>query len=325
MRGECLVIRGGAFGDVLMASSVLPGLAARFDSLTLLTSAPGEEVLRHDPHLARIWVAPHVPDGQLGALWDGYRKDFASIVNLTHGMEWQLIAHPLSLEYHYSDEQRRRVFAGSYLERYHFLAGVPGPYRIRFYPSIEERQWAERQARDIGPFVVWSLRGSSIHKTVPAIAPAIAQVLARSELSVVIVGGPFEAQLGNFVRDEVGQWTGQAHRVFSLCNEGTIRHAMALAPHAEVVVGPETAVPMAVAHEDVPKVLILSHSARSNTSDDWYRTTAIVPDVPCYPCHRLHRDFTYCVQDPETQAAACAASITADRLAGAVLAAVEAR
>jgi len=74
----------------------------------------------------------------------------------------------------------------------------------------------------------------------------------------------------------------------------------------------------AISLEPIPKVLLLSHSAASNLSDDWIATTALNPTSPCYPCHRLHFNHERCPQDEKTGAAVCAASITIEQAVNAV-------
>jgi heptosyltransferase I len=55
-----LVIRLSAIGDVIMASSLLPGLRARYPEarITWLTEGLGAELLADHPHLDAVWVLP---------------------------------------------------------------------------------------------------------------------------------------------------------------------------------------------------------------------------------------------------------------------------
>ena len=80
-----------------------------------------------------------------------------------------------------------------------------------------------------------------------------------------------------------------------------------------MVVGPETGVLNAMAMEDVHKVIYLSHSSRENLTKHWKNAVVAQPDpgiAPCYPCHRLHFDWSRCHQDKASQAAVCAAGIS---------------
>jgi ADP-heptose:LPS heptosyltransferase len=323
---ECLVIRTGAFGDVLMASAVLPGLAAQGYRLTLATSWEGETVLRHDPYLnGRIRTWPHLPDKENAETWKAAEAEFDRVVNLVNGMEVSILRHPNQLSYHWPDDQRRRMSGGSYLQQYMRQAGLSEQGRIRFTPSLDEVAWVEQTQAKLGPFVVWTLRGSGGHKVYPYAPMAITQILSQSDHSVVLVGDLGARELEAAVLDAAQDFLGPTgvKRVFSLVGDGSIRRPLALAQKATAVIGPETVVPMSVAHEPhVHKVVILSHSAPSNLTDDWINVTALKPTVPCYPCHRLHTDWTYCPQDEQTGAAACAASLPASLVSEPVLRAI---
>lgn len=326
---ECLVIRPGAFGDSLMASAVLPGLAAQGYRLSFATNFEGEQTLRHDPYLqGRIRVWPRAKDtaesvkhyAEASAAYD-------RVVNLVNCIEGEVLKHPGQLAYFWPADQRRRMCAGSYLKQCLMQAGVDGPARIRFTPSHEETEWARDTRATIGPFVMWTLRGSTPHKVYPFSALAISQILARTDRAVVLVGASDSTDLETACYQAARDFLGAAGagRIYSEVGDRDIRRSLALAQRADVVVGPETVVPMSVAHEPhVRKVVLLSHSAHSNLTADWVATEAIAPNVPCYPCHRLHADFTWCPKDESTGAAACAASIPPSLVADAVVRALEA-
>jgi hypothetical protein len=122
----------------------------------------------------------------------------------------------------------------------------------------------------------------------------------------------------NKILDAVKRYHGDTKRVCAQVNTHSIRQIITLAHHAAAVVGPETGVLNAVCLQPVPKVLLLSHSAPVNLSDDWILTTALRPNAPCYPCHRLHYSHEWCPQNQETGAAVCAASIDAETVVNAV-------
>jgi ADP-heptose:LPS heptosyltransferase len=323
MGRSCVVIRTGAFGDALMASAVFPGLVAQGYRLTFVTSWEGEEMCRHDPYLGgRIRVmARGQQEKDWPPVWQALEAEFDHVVNLVNGMECSLLRHPSQFSYFWPAETRRQMSAGSYLTQYLRQAGVEGPARIRFVPSVEEREWVPEKRREIGPYVVWALSGSAPHKVYPHLPQAVVQVLTQTDLAVVLSGAIGDRELERVVYDAVIAFAPSAlPRLHSWVGDGSLRRSMALAQSAVAVIGPETAMPMSVAHEpQVHKVVLLSHSAASNLTDDWTNTTALIGSVPCYPCHRLHYDFTHCVQDQVSGAAACAAAIRPEVIADAVM------
>jgi hypothetical protein len=73
----------------------------------------------------------------------------------------------------------------------------------------------------------------------------------------------------------------------------------------------------AVAHENPLKIVLLSHSTAENLTRDWDRTIAIQPEgLKCYPCHRIHADWSHCTRVPATNSAACQHAAGGDVIAG---------
>jgi len=325
---HCLVIRGGAFGDALMASSVLPALKAEGWTIDFACNETNAEVLRHDPHIGRFLVAHrgYVNDHNIGAYWHALGARYDRVVNLSYTVEHTLLKRPWDGAYFWPQETRRRMCAGSYLANNHAVADIKGPYRAKFYPSPAEAEAAATLATRLGPFVLWALRGSAVHKWYPYAPQVAVRLLAeRPELQLVLSGGPDSLELESRILDTVIEFLGAeaAKRIHSMVGTGSIRRVLALAPHAALVLGPETGVLNAVGQEPVPKVCLLSHSAPSNLTDDWRNAVPVLPDAPCWPCHRLHvNGHEHCPQDAATGAAACQASIGPERVMAAIQAAL---
>src|SRR6185369_14099770 len=314
-----LVQRGGALGDALMASSILPALKAEGWKITLLTRPSGFEALAGDPHIDEIMVVEHpVYDHQRGEFINAFAERFDRIINLDLSVEGELLKISTNADYHWTDEQRRALCGGSYLDRIHKLAGVPGPYRVKFYESHGEAKFAEKSKAQLGPFILWCLKGSAPHKWWPHVPAAVCRLLEKFPHKIVFTGGYDAAPLKEAIEKAVTKSFGDTSRLRFLLPANSPRYPMALAKRAAVVIGPETGIMNAVSMEALPKIVFLSHSAASNLTNDWVNTTALVPTSPCYPCHRLHQDHSYCPKDKETLAAACAASITVPQLITAI-------
>jgi ADP-heptose:LPS heptosyltransferase len=318
---HALIARTGAHGDALMAASILPALKAEGWTISFLTQKAGAEVLRHDPHIDDLIL---LRDGQLADdeqpfYWQAWAARVDRFINLTHTVEGELLKQPWRGDYFWSDAQRRALCAQSYLARTHAAANVPPPYHVRFYPSKVEQAWAEETAAALGPFILWSLHGSAVHKWWPFVPQGVCQILARTPHVIILTGDAsvrdFEAQILTAVED----WFGDTSRVFSLVGERSLRDVLALADKAALVIGPETAVLNAVSLAPMPKLVFLSHSAPKNLTDDWVNAHPLLPSTPCYPCHRLHYGHDWCPQDKTTGAAACAASISVKTVLQAVL------
>lgn len=314
---HCLVIRGGAFGDALMAASVLPALKADGWAIDFAGNQNGAEVLRHDPHIDEFVLVRdgQVNDGNLGAYWAALGRRYDRVVNLSYTVEHTLLKRPWDGAYFWPDETRRRMCAGSYLANTHAIAAVPGPFRVAFHPSAEESSAAAALAARLGPFALWALRGSAVHKWYPYAPQLAVRMLAETGLALVLSGGPDAADLESRVLDTVIEMLGPAaaRRVHSMVGTGPIRRVLALAQRAALVIGPETGVLNAVGQMAMPKVCFLSHSSPSNLTDDWVNAHAVHADAsaaPCWPCHRLHYGHEHCPREPRTGAALCQASIS---------------
>lgn len=307
------IVRMGAIGDALWASSVIAHIKEQGYHVTVYTQEAGEVVLRHDPHIDRLIVIPALYDGP-GLL--GYfcyeQAKYDRFINLCGVVETRLLPAPNEAEFWRPLEQRRAMFGGTnYLEALHQAAGLAEdePPRQKFYPTPEEYAWAVlERAKYAGPVVVINPNGSTANKHWPHTQQCI-DLLEAAGIHAVVLG------------DLRGQHleAGALGRVVGL--DWDIRKALAFAAVADVVVGTESAVVNAVAFEAPLKVVLLSHSSEVNLTANWHNTVAISPtQVACHPCHRIHRTMEHCTVDKATGAAACQAIVTADAVVEAVVA-----
>lgn len=312
------IVRYGAYGDLLQASSVFAGLKAQGYHVTLYTSPPGQDVITHDPNIDQIILQDkdQVPNHELTGFWAAIAKKYDKFINLSESVEGSLLAMPGRTLHAWPPAVRARFMDFNYLEIQHGLAGVPHKPKVRFYATSEEKDWAQKERRKmgVGPVVVWSLAGSSVHKTWPYLDAVVARIMIDFPTAhVVFVGGP-EAKIL-----EAG-WE-KEDRVHERCGEWKIRETMAFLDQADLVIGPETGVLNAVACMDVPKVCFLSHSSVTNLTRDWVNCTSLFSQKTTCPgrgtneataCHQLHYGWTHCKRGDKTSVAQCQEDITAD-------------
>lgn len=318
---RCLIIRYGAIGDGVMTSSILPHLRDQGYHVTVNCKPSTQDVLLHDPHVDE-WLlqdTDFVPNRELGPYWRQLAERYDRVINLCESIECGLLVHPGHLQHEYPDEVRRALYGDvNYLERTHQIAGVPLEPRQKFYPSVEERTWAVKlKHTNSRPAILIAVNGSSPHKIYPHMGVVLGWLLQHTPCSVWMTA---DAKNGRDLQnaaiaslDNAG--IGHRDRLHPMAGEWSVRQALTFATVADCVFGPETGVLNAAAFEQNAKVVLLSHSSHTNLTRDWINTVALHPrdgDVACYPCHRLHHDWTFCHQDPETHAAKCAAAIPAD-------------
>jgi ADP-heptose:LPS heptosyltransferase len=313
---RALVIRYGAIGDLIVMSSILPLLKEQGYHITINTMPESADLLFHDPHVD-AWLLQdrdQVPNLQLGPYWDTIRLRYDKVVNLCESVEGALLTLPGRLQHTYPEEARRSLFNVNYLERTHDIAGVPHKFSPRFYATDEEIAWAEHIKRTMGsPLIYWAINGSASHKVYPWIQVVVKWLLEKSPCAIALGA---DAGIGKQLQDgilEVLKSDGNdMSRVHGMAGVWSVRKALAICKVANCIVGPETGPLNAVCMERVPKVIYLSHSTHENLTKHWVNTHVLMPDkefAPCWPCHRLHYDWSYCNQDKTTNAALCASSI----------------
>ncbi|MGE0706092.1 MAG: methyltransferase domain-containing protein [Vicinamibacterales bacterium] len=339
---RCLVIRYGAFGDNLQASSVLPGLKEQGWHVTYQTTPRGHEVVREDPHIDAFWVQDNdqVPNDELGPYWNALRREFDHVINLSEATEGSLLTIPGRIQHVWPHAARHRALNVDYLQLIHDIADVAGEPKMRFYPTELERAQLKKFRDGFGkvPVVMWSLAGSSIHKVWPWTDQAVSYLLRHTDAVVVFCGGPQEQILEqsivqnllfnhfNVTYEESNELklSGSAkllnqklggRRVIFTSGQWSIRQSLTFVEYADCIVGPETGVLNAAGMLEVPKVVMLSHSSQENLTQHWKNTTAIEPvGVGCFPCHQMHYGRDFCPEHKDTGAALCAASIQPDRV-----------
>jgi ADP-heptose:LPS heptosyltransferase len=326
-----IICRFGGFGDMLQTAAVFPELKRQGYHITMMCTPKGQDIIRNDPHVD-AWLIQddnQVPNEELGPYWHAWQQRCTRLINFSESVEATLLAVPGRTNHWWPDSVRRKYLNVNYGEFMADLAEVPFCPEGKFYPTGTEMTWANdylleirREAAkraNLGPMartpatfnVLWTLAGSSVHKFYPGQDQVIARMmLEMPEAHVIFVGDPACALL------EAG-WEAEP-RVHRESGRMEIRNSLALAQRVDCVVGPETGVLNAVAYENMRKVVLLSHSSRENLTKHWVNTGALVPNVPCYPCHRMHYTRQWCPEDYATGASVCAVSIKPDDVFGSI-------
>lgn len=299
------VVRYGAVGDMMQASSVLAGLKEQGYTITLYCAeGPGYEVIKSDPHVEEFYVQGRgqVPDQALPSFWNYHKKKFDHWVNLSESVEGGLLSMTNRPVDTYSPRARHVMLDWNYVERQHLIAGLEDvAQKIHFHASPEEQKWAGLEKKAFGEFtVLWALTGSSVHKIWPWLDNAVSGLLIDfPEVELVFVGGE-----DGVILEKGWEETPRVHR---RSGKYTIRESLALAQVCDVVIGPETGVLNAVAMEEMPKVIFLSHSTQENLTKHWVNTHSLASvgtvckgrgndEAPA--CHQMHYGWDRCTEAP---------------------------
>lgn len=320
------VVRYGGFGDLIQASNLLPELKRQGYHVTFMTTPKGKDILEHDPHID-AWLLQdenQVPNQELSEFWAAQARRFDKFIQLSESIEGTLLAMPGRANHMWPENVRAVELNKNYLEWTSRLAELPYHSEASFYPSDAEEAKAKDYLTAIRMIrarsvmigaktprrfsILWALAGSSQHKFSPHMDTVIARIMLDMPEAEVIFNGDMACKIL-----EAG-WENEP-RVHCESGEMSIRDSLALALNVDCVVGPETGVLNAVAFEDVPKVVMLSHSTVENLTKHWVNTESLIPpednSVACgnRACHRLHFTREFCPEH-ESGASMCQAAIT---------------
>lgn len=318
---RCLVIRYGAIGDQIVASSILPALKKQGYHITYNTTPKSQQILELDPHIDEwlIQDTDQVPNEQLGAYWECLTERYDKIVNLCESVEGTLLTLPGRPAHNLPDKARQHLFNVNYTELTHDIAGVPYKFAPKFYPDPEEAKHALKYKESLGgPVIAWAINGSSPHKVYPFTDTVLTWILSNTDAHVFLYADTgIGMHLQQALIDKLRSNGLSTYRIHTINDKWTLRRSLTFLQVVDLVVGPETGPLNVVGHEPIPKIIYLSHSSQENLTKHWVNTTVLEPVkamAPCFPCHKLHYDWSNCHQDEETAAAKCAASIKPERI-----------
>lgn len=309
------VVRYGGYGDMIQASNLFPALAREGYHITVMTTPSGQEIVANDPHV-NDWIIQdkdQVPNHELVDYWKAWAKRFDRFINLSESVEGTLLALPGRTAHAWPHAVRHKYLNTNYLEFTSELGGVAYKSEARFYPTAEEKAWADAFVAEQDSFLImWVLAGSSPNKLYVHMDEVIMDVLASMpNAKVILVGGMLEKLLESGWENE--------DRVIKMAGELDIRKTLALAQQCQMVIGPETGVLNAVAFEENSKVVFMSHSSVENLTKHWVNTFSLQAyNTPCYPCHQLHVTTEYCPVHPEMGSSACQLDIAPGRVYAAI-------
>lgn len=324
------IFRAGGVGDNLIAASVLRPLKKLGYAVEVITTEKDSgTVFLNNPFIDKLTRKRdgEIPGGDDWQKWFSAKAgEYDIFVNLSHSCEARHALFKGSTQFWWPQDYRRKLCAGSYLETVHDIVGVPHIFGPLFFPTEEERENAARVVQETvgGDFLGWVISGSRIDKIYPYAAMAIGRIIKELDIPVVIFGiGDKQHEMAVQIRDHVTRQNGSRDKLRLVVQDDVspekrwpLRGTLAVASRAGLVVTPDTGTAWAVAFEDMPKLVMVSHTSVENITKHWVNTTTLHADpnrVPCWPCHRLHDTIDTCTPNRDGgHAAACVSDISVE-------------
>jgi ADP-heptose:LPS heptosyltransferase len=330
------IARFGGLGDNLIATSVFPALKAKYGYLEVLTKEPQGVVFENNPHVDRIVYKEDGDFPQTGAddwqQWFVTRgKEYEAFFHLSHTCEFEAALFPGDSRFWRSSTFRRKRCNLNYLELVHDACDLPySPIGTSFFPTHEERTRAQVDRvekllqRRPGPLIGWVCSGSRIDKRHPRAGYAVARMIRELGATVALFGGHGSDRLiAQEIETQVRQHNGNLDRLatcLSLSSDQDIwpvRRGLAQVQACDLLITPDTGPQWAVSALDMPKIVLLSHASPENITKYAINTTSLIADVnrvACWPCHRLHANFTTCTPNFENDGPACMSDVSVEAI-----------
>lgn len=334
-RGQwAAVCRFGGVGDNLVAAAVLPGLVRQGNRVEMITSEHYGVVFEHNPWIDKLSICKDgdQPAGG-GKEWQAWfekrsHEYLGGLHHLSHSIETTLAFVEAQTQFWWPQDVRRRVCNVSYIDAAQMITGSGGGLGPLFFASAVERKRAAETKALMGPSVIgWVLCGSRLDKIYPQSAYAIARLIKELGLPVMMSGAPGPAfEAAKVIQAEVIKHNGTdagLHLALSTSVEKPnwpIRRGLAQLLACDLVIGPDTGGMWAVALEQLPKIMLLSHASQRNITEHWVNTVSLHADpkrVPCWPCHRLHDSIATCVPNATMTGVACISDISVEQIVAA--------
>jgi FkbM family methyltransferase len=326
------VARCGGVGDNLIAASVCRPLKELGYKVEVITQNPQACVFENNPFIDKLSVyekddwPPDLSDWQ--ELFRRRAKEYDRFGNLSHSVECRHGLVPIQTWYWWPEKMRRKLCGGNYLETAHDVFDVPYTFGPLFFPTAEEIEQALATRRKLGdkPLIGWTLSGTRVDKVYPYAALLIARLIKELDVQVVMLGAPppsrdFDLAKGimEHVKVQNGTVAGLTHAASPSLENQTwpIRRILTFAAHCDMVIGPDTGPSWSVAFEPVPKIILISHTSAENITKHWINCVTLHADpqkVPCWPCHRLHDNFSTCnpIKTPGGEFASCISDVSVE-------------
>jgi ADP-heptose:LPS heptosyltransferase len=311
---KVLVVRLGAYGDMIIISPVLTRLKELGYYVILNTNQRGIDLYENDKRIDEI--IPHdesIPVDKVQDHWDEQKKEIAHdlYINFTSSIENNLALHPTQPLYTKPKQTRMLRCNRNYYEETAKLSGLEG---VGFIPSVVFSEEEENYAKSIirpGSFnIVWGLSGSGTNKVYPWAEFVMGSLIKEYPNIHIITLGDEKCKILENINKQLPE-----KNFTELAGEIPIRKAFALTKFANLVIAPDTGLLHSAGCWETPKIGLLGHTSIENITKHFKNDYSIEANCSCAPCFFLIYDYRIqCPIDPITRASWCMSSIEPERV-----------
>jgi ADP-heptose:LPS heptosyltransferase len=300
---KVLVIRYGAYGDMIIITPVMKKLKEEGYYVILNTTKRGKEVFAGSPYVDEIKEHDEkIPIEQLTDHWKALEEEIRPdrLINFSESLECNVALHPIQPEYNYTKDERFAIANRNYYDVTEKWAGLEGCQKIpELFFSHSELEEAGKYLRPNKFNILWQLSGSAKQKVYPWTDYVIGEVLKNHKNVHFITTGDERCQLLESIDDP---------DITNLSGRVSVRIAMCLTGLVHLVVSPDTGILHASGCYETPKIGLLGHTTIENITKYFKNDYSIEAECACAPCFRLVYDHEIqCPLEFVTRAAWCMA------------------
>lgn len=300
---KALVIRYGAYGDMLIITPAIKKLKEEGYYVILNTNKRGKDIFQNNPDIDEFIM--HDEDMKidfLGDHWNKLQEDIKpdKFINFSESLECNVALHPVQPKYNFTKKERFELCNRNYYDVTEKWAGLEGCQKTPLlYFTPEERKEASTHVQP-GKFnILWQLSGSGTQKVYPWADYVIGEILKNHKDIHIITTGDEKCQILECVEDP---------NITNLSGRIPVRIAMQLTELVDLVVAPDTGILHAAGAFQTPKIGLLGHTTKENITKYFKNDYSLEAECACAPCFRLiYSHELQCPIESITQASWCMA------------------
>ena len=312
MGTRALVIRYGAYGDMLIALPFIEEMKRRYDYVQLETGDRGAEILQCHPGLMHISKfdpgmygkenATKIANVRVNGLYDGGSWDY--VINLWHTLEVDCIAEEWQEEFFWPRERRQAYFGDRiFVERPFVKAKIPMPNVFNsgtIYFDTETILWMDwwRKLHADTFNVAIVVAGSTCQK-VPFGLKELARSITREypDARIFLMGDKPSGWMPTPIDPKDLQFDFGKKNVMKMVGKTPYRQALAIMQMADYVIGPVSSLLHGAGIFGTPKSMICTDCSVAQACKHHNNDFSVQGQAPCCPCHRAIYNTKYCITE----------------------------